>query len=202
MTQGGSALLRTLPLVALAAALWLPPAAFADAYGDVTQLMRSGKVPEALAKADQYLAARPRDPQMRFLKGVLQSESGRTADAMATFTSLTQDYPELPEPYNNLAVLHAGQGEFDKARAALETAIRADPAYATAHENLGDVYAQLASQAYSRAQQLDPRNNTVQPKLALIRQLLSPTGRVSARPAAAAPNSSEPRSRATPAEGG
>jgi Flp pilus assembly protein TadD len=134
-----------LRLLALACALLLPIAVFADDYADVNQLLRSGKYAEALAKADQYIAAKPRDPQMRFLKGVVQTQAGRTADAIATFTQLTQDYPELPEPYNNLAVLYAGQSDFEKARASLEAAVRANPGYAVAHENLGDVYAKLAA---------------------------------------------------------
>ncbi len=158
--------------LALAAALSLS-AAHADDYSDVNDLARSGKLSEAMAKADQYLAGKPRDPQMRFIKGVLQTEAGKPADAIATFTKITQDYPELPEPYNNLAVLYAGQNQFDKARAALEMAIRTNPSYATAHENLGDVYAKLASQAYSKALQLDGGNAGVQPKLALIRTLFS-----------------------------
>jgi tetratricopeptide (TPR) repeat protein len=190
MTHGGSVLRRSFHVLALAAALWIPLAAFSDDYGDVSQLMRSGKPTEALAKADQYLAARPRDPQMRFLKGVLQSEAGRKAEAIEIFTGLIQEYPELPEPYNNLAVLYAGQGEFDKARAALESAIRTNPTYATAYENLGDIYAQLASQAYVRAQQLDAGNTSVRPKLALIRQLLTPVAKDAGKPAAAGPNSS------------
>ena len=174
MTQARTALSRALGLLALAAALSAPQAAFADDYGDVTQLMRSGKHTEALARADQYLAAKPRDPQMRFLKGVAETEAGRTAQAIATFTRLTEDYPELPEPYNNLAVLHASQSQFDKARAALETAIRTNPGYATAHQNLGDVYAKLAAQSYSKALQLEPTNTTLQPKLSLIRELFAP----------------------------
>ena len=145
----------------------------ADDYADVSRLMRVGQYPEAQAKADQYLAGKPRDPQMRFLKGVIQTESGKAAEAIATFTQITQDYPELPEPYNNLAVLYAGQSQFDKARASLEMAIRTNPGYATAHENLGDVYAQLASQAYSKALQLDGSNVSVQPKLTLIRSLFN-----------------------------
>jgi tetratricopeptide (TPR) repeat protein len=148
--------------------------AYADDYADVNIMVRSGKLAEALTKADQYLAAKPRDPQMRFIKGVIQTEAGKPADAIATFTQITQDYPELPEPYNNLAVLYAGQSQFDKARAALEMAIRTNPSYATAHENLGDVYAKLASQAYSKALQLDSSNTGVQPKLALIRTLFAP----------------------------
>src|SRR4051794_7804633 len=108
MTQV-TVLAHALRLLALACVLLVPPAALADEYADVNQLLRSGKHAEALAKADQYIAAKPRDPQMRFLKGVVQTQAGRTADAIATFTQLTQEYPELPEPYNNLAVLYAGQ---------------------------------------------------------------------------------------------
>jgi ketosteroid isomerase-like protein len=161
-----------LRLLVLAAAL-SATAAYADDYADVNVLIKSGKLGEALAKADQYLAGKPRDPQMRFIKGVIQTEAGKPGDAIATFTQITQDYPELPEPYNNLAVLYAGQSQYDKARAALEMAIRTNPSYATAHENLGDVYAKLASQAYSKALQLDGGNTAVQPKLALIRTLFN-----------------------------
>jgi tetratricopeptide (TPR) repeat protein len=148
-------------------------AAHADDYADVNALLRQGKPEEALAKADAYIAGKPRDPQMRFLRGVILTEQGKQADATAAFTQLTQDFPELPEPYNNLAALYASQSQFDKARAALEMAIKLNPAYATAHENLGDVYARLAAQAYGRAQQLEAGNATLAPKLALIRQLFN-----------------------------
>ena len=178
-----SAALRTLFLAAtLSGSL-----AYADDYADVNRLVRASQYPEALAKADQYLAGKPRDPQMRFLKGVIQTETGKTGDAIATFTKITEDYPELPEPYNNLAVLYAGQSQFDKARAALEMAIRTNPSYATAHENLGDIYARLASQAYSKALQLDSANTAVQPKLALIRTLFSTDIKAPQKPAAPAP---------------
>ena len=188
MTKARPALPHALRLFALAAVL-CATSAFADDYGDVARLTRAGQHAQALARADQYLAAKPRDPQMRFLKGVLQTEMGRSADALATFIKLTEDYPELPEPYNNLAVLYAAQSQFDKARAALESAIRTNPGYATAHENLGDVYARLASQSYSRAQQLDAGNAGLAPKLALIRQLFQPAARGPAQPAPKAPGS-------------
>jgi len=148
----------------------------ADDYQDVNRLIKAKQMPEALAKADQYLASKPRDPQMRFMKGVIQSETGKTSEAISTFTRLTEDYPELPEPYNNLAVIYANGGQFDKARSALEMAIRTNPSYATAHENLGDIYAKLASQSYAKALQLDSSNTAVAPKLALISELFSPAG--------------------------
>ena len=179
--------------MALASMLFANPA-WADDYSDVNRLLRAGQVVEAAAKADQYLATKPKDAQMRFLKGVIYTEQGKPNDAINTFSKLTEDYPELPEPYNNLAVLYAGQSQFDKARAALEMAIRTNPSYATAHENLGDVYAKLASQAYSKALQLDNSNTGVQPKLALIRDLFAP-GNKSQRPTAAA---TPPAAPATP----
>ena len=162
--------------------------ALADDYTDVNRLLRAGQLAEASTKADQYLAGKPRDAQMRFLKGVILTEQGKPTEAITAFTKLTEDFPELPEPYNNLAVLYAGQSQFDKARAALEMAIRTNPSYATAHENLGDVYAKLASQAYSRALQLDNSNTGVQPKLGLIRELFAP-GAKGQRPVAATPAS-------------
>lgn len=182
MKQAPSPLFSAIRWVALAATLSFG-VAHADDYADVAQLVRNGKLPEAMAKADQYLAAKPRDPQMRFLKGVIQRDSGKNTEAIATFTRLTEDYPELPEPYNNLAVLFAGQSQFDKARTALEMAIRTNPSYTTAHENLGDVYAKLASQAYGKALQLDANNAAVPPKLALIRELFNPATSKGQRPA-------------------
>jgi tetratricopeptide (TPR) repeat protein len=179
------ALPTALRLLALVAALCVPPA-HADEYTEVNALVRAGQLGEAMTRADKYLATKPRDPQMRFIKGVIQTEAGKPNDAITTFTKITQDYPELPEPYNNLAVLYAGQNQFDKARAALEMAIRTNPSYATAHENLGDVYAKLASQAYSKALQLDGGNSAVPPKLALIRTLFTPEAKAQ-KPAAATP---------------
>ncbi|MDB5884510.1 MAG: repeat-containing protein [Polaromonas sp.] len=154
----------------------------ADEYTEVNRLISARQFPEALASADKYLATSPRDPQMRFLKGVIQGETAKTAEAMESFAQLNRDYPELPEPYNNLAVLYAGLGQFDKARESLTMALRLNPRYATAHENLGDVYARLASQSYSRALQLNAGNAALPPKLALVNQLLLPA----AQPAAPA----------------
>jgi tetratricopeptide (TPR) repeat protein len=145
----------------------------ADEVADIDRLMRSGQMGEAMAKLDESLAARPKDAQLRFLKGVLLAEAHRNAEAIAVFTSLNADYPELAEPYNNLAVLYAGQGEYDKARAALEAAVRGKPEYATAYENLGDIYARLAAQAYARALALDSGNVSLAPKIARLQTIFA-----------------------------
>jgi Flp pilus assembly protein TadD/ketosteroid isomerase-like protein len=160
-------------LFAFAACLGL---AHADEYGDISQLLREGKLTEAQTRVDRQLAARPRDPQLRLFKGVIQRETGRPNEALATFTRLSEDHPELPEPYNNLAVIHAAQGQYDKARVALEKALRTNPSYATAHDNLADIYARLASQAYSKALQLEGAPAPTPARLALLRDLASPSG--------------------------
>jgi Flp pilus assembly protein TadD len=151
-----------------------PLFAQADEYGDVTELLRQGKPADAMARADQFLSSKPRDPQMRFLRGVILTEQGQTADAITVFTRLTEDYPELPEPYNNLAVLYAGQNQYDKARTALEMAIRLNPNYSTAYENLGDVYAKLASQSYGKSLQLQANNPQATQKVATLTTMLAP----------------------------
>ena len=159
----------------------LPLAASADEYSDVAQLTRDGKFTEALNKADAYLAGKPRDPQMRFLKGVTQKDAGKTSEAITTFTKLTEDFPDLPEPYNNLAVLYANQNQFEKAKSVLEQALKTNPGYAIAYENLGDVYAKLSSQAYNKALQIEGTNPAITPKLAMARQLFnSNSGRIAA----------------------
>ncbi len=161
-------------LLAVALACALPfGAALADEYDNVEQLIQQRKFEEGLAQADRFLREKPQDLQMRFLKGVASLEAGRRPEAIAIFEQITRDAPNLPEPYNNLAVIYAGQGDFDKARSVLERAIRTNSSYATAYENLGDVYARLASEAYGKALQLDKGNAAVQPKLALIRTLFS-----------------------------
>ena len=157
-----------------AAALFLAGAARADDLQEATQLLKAGQHKQALERVNKVLAAKPRDAQARFLKGLIFTDQGNTKEAIDIFTRLTQDYPELPEPYNNLAVIYASQGQYDKARGALEQSIRTHPSYATAYENLGDVYAKLASQAYDKALQLDSSNSGAKNKLSLVRELVGP----------------------------
>jgi tetratricopeptide (TPR) repeat protein len=144
----------------------------ADEISEVQRMYYAGQATAAMQRADDYLATHPKDAQMRFLKGVMLGDAKRNPEAIALFQKLIEDFPDLAEPYNNLAVLYAGAGEYAKARATLEQALRTNPNYATAHENLGDVQAALAVQSYARALKLDPSSVTVPPKLALARQLI------------------------------
>jgi tetratricopeptide (TPR) repeat protein len=155
---------------------------------EAQRLYQAGRLQPALEKVESALRATPKDAQGRFLKGLIFTEQRRTNEAIQIFTALTEDFPELPEPYNNLAVLYASIGNYERAKTALELAIHTHPTYGTAHENLGDIYAQLASRAYDRALQLDKSNTGAASKLNLVKELFSanrPTG--SGRPASAPP---------------
>ncbi len=154
-----------------------PPAAAASGVvtspesAEVQRLLKVGQHAQALKLIDEALARNPKDAQMRFRRGVALSMLDRKPEALAVFQKLVDDHPDMPAPYNNMAVIYGAQGDYEKARQALERAIRTNPAYATAYQNLGDVYAQLASQAYTKALQLDKGDASVQPKLALLREL-------------------------------
>jgi tetratricopeptide (TPR) repeat protein len=125
---------------------------------------------------EQRLAEDGSDRHARFLKGVALAEKGDTDAAIKIFEALSRDYPKLPEPYNNLAVLYASKHEYAQARDALLQAINTHPSYATAHENLGDIYAKMAGLAYTRALSLDTDNAVTKDKLALIDDLFAAPG--------------------------
>ena len=168
-------------LALLAAALLAICApAIADEVEDAAKMLKAGQHQQALERVNKLLASKPRDARARFLKGLIFAEQGNTKDATDVFLALTKDFPDLPEPYNNLAVIYAAQGQYDKARGALEQSIRTHPSYATAYENLGDVYAKLASQAYDKALQFDSANPAAKNKLALVRELVG--GSTAAKP--------------------
>ncbi|HYA65922.1 MAG TPA: hypothetical protein VEE84_04500 [Burkholderiaceae bacterium] len=133
--------------------------------------MRKGDKGGALKIADEFLATHPRDAQVRFLRAVVLGDLNRQEDAASALESMTEDFPELPEPYNNLAVIRANQGKYAIAEHYLQLAIAARPNYITAQENLGDLYISMATASYEKAVRLAPGNGTLKTKLNLTREL-------------------------------
>lgn len=186
MTQSVSAAGMICALALSGGSAWANSAASAE----VSKLLEQGKLSEAAQRAQNGLKQNASDVQLRFLQGVIATEQRKYDQAIQIFTALTQEFPAMPEPYNNLAVLYAAKGEDRKAAQVLEQAIRTNSSYATAHENLGDLYARMASDAYAKALQLDGSRKPEQPKLSLIKQIAAAgpaTAAASTKPAAAAP---------------
>jgi tetratricopeptide (TPR) repeat protein len=176
-----SLLCTTSPLLAQTNASqdWQPgqpsvPQMQSDPHDSVRKLLRQAKYPQALVLVEKSLKTNPNDPQMRFWQAFMLDHMGQTAEAITIYQNLSQDYPELAEPHNNMGVLYAAQGDYPRAKAAVEAALRANPNYAAAHENMGDLMVQLARQSYERALSIEPvqrapakKIEALQPALAL-----------------------------------
>jgi Flp pilus assembly protein TadD len=162
-------------------------AAFALGMKEARTLMAQKQYEDAITRLDSLTRDRPREPQARFLKGVALTALGRDDEALAQFLALAADFPELPEPHNNLAALYARKGQLDLARRELELAIAADPSYGIANENLGDIYVRLAAQQYELAATLTKNSKTLPVKLKLVRDMIAAKPETTAAaPAAAA----------------
>ena len=144
----------------------------ADVYSDVNRLVVSEQWAKAQTQAEQHLKSQPTDPQMRLLLSRIQDAQGQTQAAMDTLQGLTQSFPELAEPHNNLAALLARENRHADALVSLQAAIKARPDYAIALENMGDVYAALASMSYGQALQITPNQRRIQAKQLSIDQML------------------------------
>jgi Tfp pilus assembly protein PilF len=144
----------------------------------------------ALAGGLQCLAAQAAEPvantaapvidssaARRFLQGVKLMDGHQDAAALASFTALTQDFPELPDPWNNIALLHARAGQLELARQALETALRNDPSHRTARINLGHVHLLLAVQAWDQAASAGVLDPTLKNTLEAARRLSAAVAR-------------------------
>lgn len=118
---------------------------------NIEKLVKAKKYPEAIEGIDQQLKKTPGNLQLRYVKARIQIEMRQWEAAKKTLIEITQQFPELPEPYNNLAALAANQGNWIEARDYLELALKLRPSYTVASANLGEVYIRLAAQAYDNA---------------------------------------------------
>jgi tetratricopeptide (TPR) repeat protein len=150
----------------------ITPAQQNNEFQDATLFYRGGQYDRALASVDAWLKSRPKDARGRFLRGMIFTQQKKTDEAARIYSDLTQDFPELPEPYNNLAVIYADQGDLDRARSLLESAVRANASFTAAHENLGDVHARLAAASYEKALKLDAANKSAAAKLKAVNDMI------------------------------
>jgi len=173
-TRGRIALLAAgIFMAASGAAVAQVSPAVADGTPEIDAAIAQRDWQSALEQLDARIKTNRRDVQAKFKRANALAQLGRDDDAIAAYTELTQDYPELPEPYNNLAALQAKHGHYDEARATLEIAVRANPSYALAYSNLGDLYLRLASSAYQRAATLDGRDAHARQRIAQVEQIVT-----------------------------
>jgi len=145
-------------------------------HDEVQKAMGQRKWDLALEQIDTYLQERPRDPQMRFWRARLLEQLQRGDEAFVVYEELAQDYPELAEVQNNLGVMYAARGNLGQAKLAFENALRNNPRYATAHENMGDIFLHLARQSFAKSAELDrAAAKSPQQKMLALDPILQPT---------------------------
>lgn len=144
-------------------------------HHEVRKLLRQAKYPQALLLVNKGLVNNPHDPQMRFWQGFIFEQLGQPELALPIYLSLTQEYPELAEPHNNLGVLYAAQGDYPRAKESFEAALRANPVYPEALENMGDLWVNMARQSYERARLTAPKPNALTQKIDHLKPLLELT---------------------------
>ena len=127
----------------------------------------------ALEKIKKRLRSSPGEPRLLFYKGVTEAKVNQIDEAINTYNDLINRHPNLPEPYNNLAVIYAERQELDLAKETLEKAIKTNSSYSVAHVNLGDIYTQMATNAYNMAFEIDKDNKIAKNKLKLITELFN-----------------------------
>jgi Flp pilus assembly protein TadD len=180
--MAGLAMATALPPAARAQTTVLPPAQQLNDFQEASVLFRKGEYDSALVRIDAWLKSRAKDARGRFLRGMILMQQKKPDDAARVYTDLSNDFPELPEPYNNLAVIYAERGDLDKARNLLESAVRANAKFSAAHENLGDIHTRLAAASYEQALKLDAANKIVAAKLKAVNDLIPATASISAKP--------------------
>ena len=155
--------------------LALPSLAATDDYTAIKQALATGQTQDALTLVKAARDKQPKDVQLMFFEGVINAQLGESRAAIGIFERMAKDYPELPEPHNNLGVLYAARGDLEKAKAAFERAIFTNPAYATAHQNVADIYAAMARKNYGQALQVGSDGKTVPPQMTLLGSLTGKT---------------------------
>jgi len=149
---------RFLPiLLCFGSSLALANGSADNGSADIEELIRTKQWTQAQQKLQLAIKqsapspSSPISPQWRLMNSQILAGQGQLAPAIEELQSLIQDYPELPEPYNNLGVILAARGQYEAAVSALTSAIQARPNYKIALQNLGDLYSAMAQQAYAQA---------------------------------------------------
>lgn len=107
------------------------------------------------------------DDQSEQLKaGLVLIQEKKYSQAEAYFQKLKTQYPDQIPYLNNLAVAQMAQGKTENALENLKIATVSDQYFSVMQKNISDIYAYMASQAYSQA--LEKKRATLLPELASI----------------------------------
>lgn len=142
----------------------------------ISAMMDRGQYAEALDIIDRRDAQRQAemamgyDVQLLFLRGRALAGLNRHNEAIEHYLNMTAQFPELPEPWNNLAIEYVKQGKLDMAYDALNMALKANPRYTAAQANLGWVQLMQARESFQNAQSAPGANQAAQQTTDILRR--------------------------------
>ena len=140
----------------------------------IINLVKKGKLKEALKYLDQLLQIYPENTKLLDLNGVIFLEMSRFSEALHVYKKITRMEPLNTDYKNNLAVSYFGLAEekrkdfdFAKAISYYTEAVLADKLMISAHKNLGLLLKHTgdtkgAISSLQKALDLDPSNESTQ----------------------------------------
>lgn len=138
-------------IVLLLCSIFVQPAFSAATIVELQRLIDQNSFSSATITGDQLLIEQPGNARIQFLTAYAYQMDRQTDRAKELYEKLIQEYPELPEPRNNLAMIYLNQGNSDKASQLLIDALNTNSSYSTAYNNLGRIYRGIASATYRQA---------------------------------------------------
>ena len=138
-------------IVLLMCSLCFKAAYSAATIQDLQLLIDQNLFAPATVTGDQLLIEQPGNAQIQFLTAYAYQMDKQSNRAKELYQNLIREYPELPEPRNNLAMIYLDQGNSDKASQLLIDALNTNSSYSTAYNNLGRIYRGIASATYRQA---------------------------------------------------
>ncbi len=159
--------------VSLANELFEPPANETERATLIDRLIVQKDWKNALNQVEEGLKVNPKSAQLKFKRAVIYERAGQTTRAKALLEDFIASYPEIVEPYNNLAAIYASEGNINRALSLLNQAVTINPGFALGHENLGDLYLQKAISHYKNAVRAQPANNRMNRKLKAAESLIN-----------------------------
>jgi predicted Zn-dependent protease len=142
------------------------PARYARAYA----WHRAGHPERALAEVDSLLTDRPHDPYFLELKGQIQLESGRPADAVTTLREAVQRAPDQPliaALFGHALISTEDPTNFHEAEQVLKIAVQRDNSNPFAWYQLGIIYDREGDQPRAALATAERYSLIGQPALAL-----------------------------------
>lgn len=134
-------------------------------YQAAESLAANGNPDLALKQLEARLATAPDDAKAAYLKGLILMQLGRGEDAERWFKMMQSNFPNLPQPYNALAVIYSGRKDWPAAQQVLEALLKIDPKHHNARLNLANVHLQLARIQYEEALKHKPNDAMLKQKL-------------------------------------